>query len=333
MKKIRILEAVVAIIMVLVAVIWTSKCYETEELELTVYATHDSYAYGYAKDHKMNVKKITQDDLDKLPLHLEDFHYDIEDDKVTIFGYSGLSEKLYIPKTIDGYDVVKISEKDLGPFVKEIVIPETIEEINETLLSNVKIYCYKNDYCESLKEKNYNVEYLSDRSYYYIDNSPKNFSYKMKYDKIIIEYYREETKDLVIPETINGYKVNRLNISTSKYSNIYIPDSIIQISDYFVPSKSLNPYKISIVMEVVALIVVIGTIYAGKHVNLFEKKYYTQNVVVSFMYLLLVFYRVYRIYVSSLNETNMLVSFIVETLIFIILESEIAKRCCEDSRK
>lgn len=322
MNKKAIIKIIIATIIIVVTMISTYFCYKGST-KLTIYATEDSYAYKYANNNFIKVKKIAKSLLEKLPIHLEDFQYNVDDNKATIIKYEGLSEKLYIPKTIDGYEVEKIAGESLSEFVRVLVIPETIKEIDENILSTMKIMCYKNDYCTSLKEnKDLDVEYLNDRSEYYIDNSTKDYSYNMKYDKIIITNYRKETKDLIIPETINGYKVNRIDIDGRKYDNIYIPETIIQISDNLISIYPGNIFKKSFIIELISLIIIVILTFI----------YQKNNIGISLFYLITVIYVIYSIYKNQSDYNSYISKFIIFTSLYIVLEIILKKRNKEKNK-
>lgn len=64
------------------------------------------------------------------------FEYNIDNDKIEIIKYNGLSNNIIIPIAIDGYEVTKVNISSFNSNIKSIFIPNVVKEIDGEIKYN-----------------------------------------------------------------------------------------------------------------------------------------------------------------------------------------------------
>lgn len=266
---------------------------------ITIIASKDSYAYGYAKKNMINAIVSSDSDLEKLTTKLEEFDYNIKDGEIEITGYKGISSKVIIPKFIKNMKVTSLNV-EFPSETKTVVISSNISKINEKRLKNIEIYCYENN--NILKEnQNLNIKLLNDSDIIYFDNSSEMFSYDIKNGKITINNYLGDSNSVVIPETINGYVVEKLEFDGTGIKTMYIPKSVEHISNNLT-SPIINKFFVTtIILIVMSFILYLVGVSIKKANTLTDVVYSTPKFIISIVYLIL---NIFLVYILRINPSE-----------------------------
>lgn len=209
----------------------------------------------YAKKNGINYEKIADSEKDKYTKNIESFSYNKVNDTLEITEYNGISETLVIPYEYDGVKVTSISDSFKNDKVKNIYISDNITYLPVENFKNITINCYRGKYCEELKNNNeLNVNILNDSDVVDFNYIEFPFEYNVKDGNVELTYYKGRGGVLIIPETVNGMKVTSVSFDGSHNKEVYLPDTINNISDYFITPWNYNNYKNCVISAIVAFI-------------------------------------------------------------------------------
>ena len=287
---------------------------------LTIYTTENCYAYTYAKKNMIHTYNVSDSHYKYFHRVWEDFKYNEEKDGLVITKYEGVSEQLIIPTEYNNKKIIKI-EKDAIPLnVKSIFLPETVKSIEEKDFSNIEILCYRGSFCESLKANNdLKVKILDDVDRYIFYEESLEFTYNViKNNEIELTNYLGKDENIIIPETINGYKVTSIAFDGEGIVSIFIPETVKNISGN-ITSKLFNKCLfISTIIIIFSLITYCISILLTKTFETIDKVYiYTCSIV----YLIFINYLVLTIRNNPFGNIKYLIYSIIITIIYIILNS------------
>lgn len=251
--------------------------FKTPTSDLTIYTSKNSYASKYAKIRGLSVNEVAESDLSKYLISIEEFKYNIINDGIEITEYLGISKRLVIPRTIDGYTVKKINKSLFNNnFIETIVISDSVE--NVSISGDVKVECLKSTYCETLvNDKNINAVMLYDSDNVDFYDYTGFVSYNLKNDEIEVTHSNN-----IIPSTINGYKVTKLNIDLSEEKAVYIPDTVTCINIKNI-NKTLLYISIGMLISYVIYLIMVLT-NSNKNINEVTKN--TSLYIISFIYMI-----------------------------------------------
>jgi hypothetical protein len=240
----------------------------------------------------------------------EDFKYNEENGGLTITKYEGISQELIIPTSYDNKKFTKIEEGAIPSSVKRIFLPDTVKDIKYEDFANVEILCYKGNYCEELKSNEIlNVIVLDDVDRYILkEDDALEFTYNIKNNEIELTNYIGRDDIVLIPESINGYKVTSINFDGLGISKIYIPSTVNNISGSITSASSNNALIVSLIIIVLALIVYIVSVLTIKIFEIVDKIYVY---VISLIYLAAINYLVYILRVNTDKTTKFIIYTIV----------------------
>ena len=223
---------------------------------LTIYASNDSYAYKYAKRNMINAFNSSDSHTKYFNRVWEDFKFNEESNGLVITKYEGVSEELIVPTTYNDYKIIKIEKGALPSTVKKIFLPDSVKEIEESDFKNIEVLCYKGKYCDDLKNnKDLKVTVLDDVDRYILNEEDLEFTYNLDNNEIELTNYIGKDENVVIPKTINGYKVTSINFDGDGITSIFIPDTVNSISGN-ITSKLFNKCLISCIIIVLISLVV-----------------------------------------------------------------------------
>lgn len=243
MKKNGIVILLGTIISIIVVVF--SFLHYQQHLDITIYTKKDSYAKEYAENHSLKVELISSQE-EHLTKRYETFSYNVENNEIMITKYEGKSERLIIPKMIDGKKVVKVLENAIPKSVKTVVISSNISQLDIDGTTNVE--CYRGDYCQKLKEeKDGQVTILDDSVFTDFNNQNTLFDYEEENGNIKLIRYTGSKDEIIIPEQINGYSVTNISFKVDDSANIYIPSTISKIDSNFL-STDIHKIHISVII-------------------------------------------------------------------------------------
>ena len=316
MKKKKLLFCI-GIIVSIFSLVFTFIYYKSNNI-LTIYTHNDSYAYKYAKINMINTYNLSDSSYKDFYKVWEDFKFNVENDGIAITKYVGISEELIIPITYKGYNIVKIEKGALPSNVKKVFLPNTVKTFDVDDFSNIEILCYKGKYCEDLKEnEKLKVTILDDVDRYLNYEDELEFSYNIiNNNEVELTNYLGEYDSVLIPETINGYKVTSLKFDGSGIIAIFIPKTVNSISGN-ITSKFFNKcFLISVGIILMSLIVYCLSLLLIKIYDLIDNAYVFS---ISIIYLIVTNCFVYFIHNNPLETRKYLIFAIIASVIYIVI--------------
>lgn len=198
----------------------------------------DSYAESYAKKHNIKCENISDSDAYVGMIGLENFDYNVDGGTGEIVAYNGDSEKIAIPKEIDGIRIAKVSEKafENAKNLKSIYLPETIDVFEPRTLDDITVHMYKDtELYRSLSDDEtvtYEINTIPESYYVNFYSSDIPFSYDNISAKTIkITEIHTYQKNIVIPESIDGKIVTSISFDAlgNGVESILIPATVTSI--------------------------------------------------------------------------------------------------------
>lgn len=289
--------------------------------DLTIVTNKNSYSEEYAKKENIDVKVLS--DNEKInDVNIEYFSYNYVNGGIEITDYNGISETLTIPYSINNSSVVSIAKDALkkDTNLKKIVISYNLKELNEDDFKDIEIECYDYDYCRSLKEnENLNVKILYDSDYRDFNYKRLEYDYNYVNNKIEITGYNGFAKNIIIPTTINGYEVNKINMTLHNVDSMYLPNTVNDIKLKF----TNNPYDMifyfCLISDTIALIIVL--IFNNLVKNKTNEDYFN-NVPLklwSVSYISFIFIYTFLTKLNNYDFKNSLIVILIITFIYIII--------------
>lgn len=259
--------------------------------DIKIKFSNNDYVLEYAKKNGIDYEKIADSEKDKYTKNIESFSYNKVNDTLEITEYKGLSETLVIPYEYDGVKVTSISDSFKNDKVKNIYISDNINYLPVENFKNITINCYRGKYCEELKNNNeLNVNILNDSEVVDFNYIEFPFEYNVKDGNVELTHYKGSGAVLIIPETVNGMKVTSVSFDGSHNKEVYLPDTINNISDNFITPWNYNNYINCVISAVVAFILTTIVILIVKDRTPEEIAVSTPIYIVTFMYLGIMFY-------------------------------------------
>ena len=255
MKKPNLLIVSAGVIFVITLLL--TFIYYKSNNNLIIYTTNDSYAYTYAKKNMIKTYNVSDSHYNKFYRVWEDFKYNEDPNGLTIIKYEGISEDLIIPTSINNKKIIKVEKDALPSTVKKVFIPEFVESIEISDYQGVEISCYRGNYCEELKlNEKLNVLELSDVDRFIYNIGSEEFTYNIINDtEVEITNYLGNDENVIIPESINGYKVTAINFDGEGITSMFIPKTVNSISGN-ITSKLLNKCFITSVLIILSAFII-----------------------------------------------------------------------------
>lgn len=282
-KKILILIA--ALICILVSVMMLFNYKDNNDIKIIV--SDNEKAEKYAKKYSFELEKLSDSEKTTYKKNIEVFDYNILDNGIEITKYDGKSKTLVIPERINAFRVVSV-KKEVLENIDTLIISEYMESLPVEDLKNIKIKCYENDFCNTLKNNNeLNVEVLSDTDYVDFDNNTLHFEYNI--DKTIeITDYISSDKNIIIPETINGYEVTKISLDSTKIdmNSIYIPSTVEELN-IIIDNQNKTNLIWSIIINIITFAIFTIIVLVNSSKNKEESFLNTAVYIVSIIYLLI----------------------------------------------
>ena len=259
--------------------------------DIKIKFSNNDYVLEYAKKNGIDYEKIADSEKDKYTKNIESFSYNKVNDTLEITEYKGLSETLVIPYEYDGVKVTSISDSFKNDKVKNIYISDNINYLPVENFKNITINCYRGKYCEELKNNNeLNVNILNDSEVVDFNYIEFPFEYNVKDGNIELTHYKGSGGVLIIPETVNGMKVTSVSFDCSHNKEVYLPDTINNISDNFITPWNHNNYINCVISAIVAFVLTTIVILIVKDRTPEEIAVSTPIYIGTFMYLGIMFY-------------------------------------------
>lgn len=259
--------------------------------DIKIKFSNNDYVLEYAKKNGIDYEKIADSEKDKYTKNIESFSYNKVNDTLEITEYKGISETLVIPYEYDGVKVTSISDSFKNDKVKNIYISDNITYLPVENFKNITINCYRGKYCEELKNNNeLNVNILNDSEVVDFNYIEFPFEYNVKDGNIELTHYKGSGGVLIIPETVNGMKVTSVSFDCSHNKEVYLPDTINNISDNFITPWNHNNYINCVISAVVAFVLTTIVILIVKDRTPEEIAVSTLIYVLTFIFLGITFY-------------------------------------------
>lgn len=186
----------------------------------------DSYSDKYARNNDLEVEYVSDSNRSNYIINITEFAYTTNDEGITITKYNGIDDTVVIPNKINGIEVIGV-KKDVfkNTQVKKVYIGSNITKYEDT--NKIEIICYNNNYCDALKEnKDLNVNIIDELDNINFDYIVNEFEYNIHEKEIELTKYNGNSKNLIIPSTINGYKVTSISFSLENIDSIYFSKDI-----------------------------------------------------------------------------------------------------------
>lgn len=312
-KKIILL---IGIIISISSIFFTFIYYKSNN-RLTIYAFDNSYAYKYAKKNMINTFNVSDSHYNYFHRIWEDFKFNEDNGDLIITKYEGISEELIIPTSYNNKKIIKIEKDALPSNVRKVFLPDTVKTIEEDDFSNIEILCYRGKYCEDLKSNDkLTVKVLDDVDRYKLNEENLEFTYNINNSEIELTNYLGNEETVIIPETINGYKVTSIKFDGEGIISIFIPKTVTSISGN-ITSKLFNKCLIiSFIIIIISLIVYCASLLLTKPFELVDKVYIYFT---SITYLFIVNYLVYVIRNNPFEITKYLIYSIIASTVYLII--------------
>lgn len=259
--------------------------------DIKIKFSNNDYVLEYAKKNGIDYEKIADSEKDKYTKNIESFSYNKVNDTLEITEYKGISETLVIPYEYDGVKVTSISDSFKNDKVKNIYISDNINYLPVENFKNITINCYRGKYCEELKNNNeLNVNILNDSEVVDFNYIEFPFEYNVKDGNVELTHYKGSGGALIIPETVNGMKVTSVSFDCSHNKEVYLPDTINNISDNFITPWNYNNYINCVISAIVTFILATIVILIVKDRTPEEIAVSTLIYVLTFIFLGITFY-------------------------------------------
>lgn len=259
--------------------------------DIKIKFSNNDYVLEYAKKNEIDYEKIADSEKDKYTKNIESFSYNKVNDTLEITEYKGISETLVIPYEYDGVKVTSISDSFKNDKVKKIYISDNINYLPVENFKNITINCYRGKYCEELKNNNeLNVNILNDSEVVDFNYIEFPFEYNVKDGNVELTHYKGSGGALIIPETVNGMKVTSVSFDGSHNKEVYLPDTINNISDNFITPRNYNNYINCVISAIVAFVLTTIVILIVKDRTPEEIAVSTLIYVLTFIFLGITFY-------------------------------------------
>ncbi len=315
MKK-KLFIVVIGLIISIISLVFIFVYYKSNN-RLTIYASAGSYAYKYAKNNMINTFDLSDSHRDYFERIWESFKFNAEGSNLAITKYEGISEELIIPTLYSNKKIVKIEKGALPDTVKKVFLPDSVTTIDYDDFGNKEILCYKGKFCEDLKANDkLKVTVLDDVDRYIVYEDDIEFTYNIKENEVELTNYFGKEEIVVIPKTINGYKVTSIKFDGAGISSIFIPDTVTSISGN-ITSKLLNKcFILSSIIIVVSFIIYVVSILITKVYERVDKVYVY---FVSLAYLAVITYIVYTMRYNPFEDTKYMIYCGIVSVIYLII--------------
>ena len=135
-------------------------------------------------------------------------------------------------------------------------------------------------------------------------------------NEIELTNYLGNDEIILIPETINGYKVTSITFDGEGITSIFIPNTVNSISGN-ITSKLFNKcFLISIIIVIISLIIYCISIMLSKMFERIDKVYVCS---VSIIYLIVINYIIYLIRKNPFESIKYLIYSIIASIIYLLI--------------
>ena len=308
----------IGIIISIISMVFTFLYYKSNN-RLTIYTSNNSYAYKYAKKNMIKTFNVSDSHYKYFHRVWEDFKFNEATDGLMIAKYEGVSEELIVPTSYGNKKIVGIEKGALPSKIKRIFLPDSVGKMEVDDFSNIEILCYKGKKCDEWKEnEKLKVNVLDDMDRYILNEDDLEFTYNIiNSDEIELTNYLGNDETVLIPETINGYKVTSIAFDGEGITSMFIPETVKSINGN-ITSKLFNKcFMISIIIILLSLIVYYVSILLTKLYELVDEVYIYST---SIIYLIVINFFVYTMRNNPFESTKFLIYSIIVSLVYLIID-------------
>lgn len=277
----------------------------------------------YTLLHQQKYNELTEEEFNQIEeqtkSYKDNFSYQINQDEVEITDYKGDSKEVIIPKTIEGKKVTVISLK-LEDNVEKIYFPSSIEKINSIVKNDkleITLYSTNNSVVKEYADKNqWKYEKITSEEFEQVEEMESsykdNFSYRINQDEVEITDYKRDSKEVIIPKTIDGKKVAIISLKLEdNVEKIYFPSSIQKVNSI---TKSDYNICLSLAIELIGLLITLIVLKILEQNNKEGKFIY-----ISSLYIVTVLYFVGINGISYFRVEKLILLSVILTIIYIVL--------------
>ena len=288
-KNKRLLTVNIFVIVIAVIYIFIMMMNNVFVVKTSVATVEGSYGQEFALTNKLNQVTLADSEQLYFDQRYEEFDFNIANGKITLEEYSGKSEELIIPASIEGYTVTTLGNNFLESLssVKTIYLPSTVVEVLGEQNNSIRIYCSEDsDLLENDEYKEWTLEtyYDSDFKNFLLGDLP--FEYNMNGESIEITRYNGNEELVVIPSYINGYPVTSVSFDFLTTSDIFvIPETVIEISGRVSETIYSTVFMIELIFTVLAVVIalIIANVLLPRYQKNNEEYHLTGNQMVAIM--------------------------------------------------
>ncbi len=314
-KKIFI---IIGLVISIVSFAFLFMYYKSNNNRLTIYTSKDSYAYQYAQKNMINTYDVSDSHYNLFHRISEDFKYNVEKDGLILTKYEGNSKELILPTTYENKKIIEIGKDAFPLSVKKVFLPQSVKTIDVDTFKNIEILCYRGEQCESFKSnEELHVTILDDVDRYIYNENKLEFTYNIiNVNEVELTNYLDNYETIIIPETINGYKVTSINFDGKGVTSIFIPKTVNNIN-INITSKLINTcFIFSSIIITASLLIYLIIVAITKANDSIEKAYIYST---SIIYLSIISYIVAILRNNPFEYGKYTLYSLVTTIVYIVI--------------
>ena len=277
----------------------------------------------YTLLHQQKYNELTEEEFaqkeEQTKSYKDNFSYRINQNEVEITDYKGYGKEVIIPKTIKGKKVTVVSLK-LEDNVEKVYFPSSIEKINSIVKNDkleITLYSTNNSVVKEYADKNqWKYEKITSEEFEQVEEMESsykdNFSYRINQDEVEITDYKGDSKEVIIPKTIEGKKVAIISLKLEdNVEEVYFPSSVQKVN-----SITKNDYNIllSLAIEFIGLFIILIVL---KILELNNKQ--GKFIYISSLYIVTFLYFIGINGISYFRVENLGLFSVILTIVYIIL--------------
>lgn len=247
-----------------------------------------------------------------------DFMFPIkESNKLTIL----LEKNSTLIDKLKNVEINYIADSEIDKYLVDERDKKTNEELNEEMdKKNNEDKEKKSD--EKLTESEDNTIDKNSKNKEIKSFSKTQFEYNVNSDKIEIKKYNGIGHNIVVPKTIDGYEVSKVDISSfdPNKDTVFFPNTVNEIEGKIqYDNSNKTNFVITNVVILVTIVIFIISVLSLSNKNLEENFYNSILYILSFLYLVISFISCYKYRMIGILSNVFFVKIGITFLIYILL--------------